>query len=165
MTDDGGWELLPQIMTVISSLLAAGSGLLEFGSGVGTARLVKHYRVWSVEDDPEWVGRFGSTYIHAPIVGGWYDLEVLGRELPPVGDYGLVLVDGPALHRGERWRIADHLELLDERALFLVDDVNFAGGRRTADALAESLGRACRMYGPYAHSSRHWQIARRFAVI
>lgn len=47
----------------------------------------------SVEHNPAYVNKYRSRYIHAPIVNGWYNVEVLKMELPY--SYDLLLVDGP----------------------------------------------------------------------
>lgn len=74
--------------------LPAGSHILELGSGdASTNHLSKHYRMTSVEDKQEFLNRYQSRYIYAPLVNGWYDLAILQTQLPR--DYDLLLVDGP----------------------------------------------------------------------
>ena len=69
---------------------------LEFGSGAGsTQNLSKHYKMYSIEHNDQYVGAFNSTYIHAPIKNKWYDVDVLKSSLPEEHEYNAVLIDGP----------------------------------------------------------------------
>ena len=69
-------ELIDQMLKLASS-----GTLLELGSGRATAIFAKHYKVYSVEENPEWLNKYNSTYIHAPIKKGWYDIDILKKEL------------------------------------------------------------------------------------
>ena len=72
------------------------STILELGSGTGTIELVKHYTVYSIEHQKQWVGEASrSNYIYAPLktyggVFNWYDNHYLNN-LPK--DYDLLLID------------------------------------------------------------------------
>ena len=71
--------------------LPEGSTILEFGSGTGTIELTKRYTVYSVEQSKEFVGVAPlSTYIHAPLKDGWYDIskywDRLNLEVPMIFD-------------------------------------------------------------------------------
>ena len=41
----------------------------------------KYYSVFSIEHDQSWIGKYNTHYIYAPIKNGWYDIEILKREL------------------------------------------------------------------------------------
>lgn len=90
----GSWAISESLYNYILALLSEGSSLLELGSGWGTGELAKKYTMHSIENDPAWVGKYNSHYIHAPIVNSWYDVAVLEKELPQI-KYDLILVDGP----------------------------------------------------------------------
>ena len=52
----------------------AGSKVLEFGSGDGTAEMAKHFIMTSIEQDLKWVDKYDSRYIYAPLYDkNWYD--------------------------------------------------------------------------------------------
>jgi predicted O-methyltransferase YrrM len=119
--------------------LQAGSTILELGSGAGTKVLSRTWKMWSVEHDPKWLNRCRSTtYIHAPIVDGWYDLEILAAQLPK--KYDLLLIDGPPGR--QRPGVIGHLEaLFNLQVPVVVDDVHRKGDMRIAKAIAEITGR------------------------
>lgn len=82
--------------------LARGSILLELGSGRSTIELCKHYEVISIEHDVNWINRYPSRYIFAPLKkvdrSEWYDIDILKAELPV--RYDMILIDGPPSHNG-----------------------------------------------------------------
>jgi len=92
----GGWAITQQCFDWILDNVPSGSKVLEFGSGMGTGELVKHFDMTSIEQDSFWMNGFsGSRYIHAPIVDDWYSWEALENgDLE--NDYVLIIVDGPS---------------------------------------------------------------------
>ena len=67
MNKFGGWAIQESCFNLIKEILPEGKTILEFGSGHGTDALSKHYKMISVENQPEWVGKFDSHYIEVPI--------------------------------------------------------------------------------------------------
>jgi len=147
----GGWALDIAAIDWIREHLAPGSTILEFGSGAGTDALSEHYRMFSVENDPAWVGKYNSTYIHAPIVGGrgrirrgvgrrwgWYDTDILCREMP--SDYDMILVDGPPGYIG-RGGFLTNIHLFRRDVPILLDDTNRSEEMTLRDGVAAALGR------------------------
>lgn len=101
--------------------------VVELGSGHGTARLVESMpdglNVVTVEHDSRFVGLVeGARYIHAPLIGAWYDAKVLEEQLPERETIKALLVDGPP-KRG-RSHVLKHLDLFPKDVPVLVDDVN-----------------------------------------
>ena len=83
-----------EMYTWLEQNLPEGSTILEFGSGTGTIELTKRYTVYSVEQAKEFIGVAPlSNYIHAPLVDGWYDKDIVFKSLPK--KYDLLLIDGP----------------------------------------------------------------------
>jgi hypothetical protein len=117
----GDWAISKEMFDWILNNVPEGSVILELGSGEGTKELVKRYTVYSVEHDENWVGlEPKSNYIFAELVNGWYDNEVLKREIPK--KYDLIIIDGPP---GElRENITEHLSLFDGNTIIIVDDTN-----------------------------------------
>ena len=121
-----GWtvnkmEMTASIKTIeyIVSNFEKGSTILEFGSGQGTEILSKHFKMISIEEDEDWVGKYNSEYLHAPIKDDWYDVDLVNEFLKDK-TYDLVFVDGPA--GGKRSKM---YELLKEEKLQINKDVWF----------------------------------------
>lgn len=120
-----GWMVSPMEMTaniktieyIISNF--RGSTILEFGSGQGTELLSKHFKMISIEENEDWVGKYDSEYLHAPIKDDWYDIDLVNEFLKDK-TYDLVFVDGPA--GGKRSKM---YELLKEEKLQINKDVWF----------------------------------------
>ena len=141
--------------------------ILELGSGEGTGRLLERFNVISIEHDEKFLGWYDSTYIHAPIEPfrkqcayfptdqGWYNRDVLKRELPK-HRYDLILVDGPpnAIGRGGfyKWRM-----LFDLEVPIVVDDIHRERERKMIGLLSRELRRPYLVYA--------WSKRRHFGVI
>lgn len=117
----GGWAIDKELFDYIRTILPEGKTILELGSGWGSGELSKYYTVYSIEHDPAWVGRYNTHYIYAPIKHGWYDIEVLKKELPQ--HYDLIIVDGPPGTIG-RWHFSTYLTLFKATVPIIFDDVN-----------------------------------------
>jgi len=125
--------------------LPPGSTILEFGSGSGsTKNFSRFYKMYSVEDKIEFVGLYDSTYIHAPIRDGWYDLDILRRELPC--HYDLILVDGPT-GEGNRWGFYHQLALFNTRVPIVFDDTLRKAEMDMMLVTARDLGKTPRLFG------------------
>lgn len=133
----GGWAISKQLFDWLLAKLPSSSTILELGSGAGTKELAKHFRVYSVEHDVRFLDRYDSTYIHAPIVEGWYDPAILAERLP--ASYDLLLVDGPPQQIG-RGGILKHLTLFDLTKPIVIDDVHRKAERRILDKIAKQVG-------------------------
>jgi hypothetical protein len=99
-----------------------GSNILELGSGPGTIKLSKYFTMYSIEHDRDWVGRDPKgTYIHAPIVNGWYNRQIVKNNLPL--KYNMLLIDGPTGTIG-RHKVLDNLDLFNLDVPIVFDDTN-----------------------------------------
>jgi len=67
MKFDPEWAIAESTFNYIKSILPEGKTILEIGSGWGTGFLANHYKMYSIEANKDWVGKFKSTYIYAPI--------------------------------------------------------------------------------------------------
>ena len=122
MSNLGGWSICQGVFSWIRSNIPEGSTILEFGSGRGTIELTKYYNVYSVEQDSQWLGLAEKAeYIHAPIKDGWYDADILFKNLPE--EYDFILVDGPK-GSGNRSGLAKHWDKLNTDVPILMDDTN-----------------------------------------
>ena len=91
----GGSGIERYTFEVICSLVAPGSHILELGSGkISTAAFSTQLKVTSIDDNENYIGLFPDVnYIHAPLVDGWYDVQILKQKIP--GDYDIIFVDAP----------------------------------------------------------------------
>jgi len=132
----GGWSMCESAFNLILSTLKDGSTLLELGSGNVTFELCKHYTVYSVEHNSKFIGKCPhSTYIHAPLVDEWYDVEILKKCLPV--DYEFICVDGPPTY-ARRLNMLKHLDLF-KRVPMLVDDCKVKHDPNLAKSLADKF--------------------------
>jgi len=115
------WMISKELYDYIKDNLKEGSTILELGSGKGTKFLCEHYKVYSVEHQEQWLGKSKSIYIHAPLINGWYDVNILEENLPE--DYDLLLIDGP-IGSLARTRFTDNSNLFDMSKIVIFDDIN-----------------------------------------
>ncbi len=137
------WSISKELYEFIISILPEGSTILELGSGWGTGELAKRYRMFSVENDKKWLNKYKTTYIYAPIVNGWYDTNVLRRELP--AKYDLILIDGPLAVIG-RGKFFDNLSLFNTNVPMIFDDVNRAPELELMNKVAAYLGKSTHIF-------------------
>jgi hypothetical protein len=129
--DFGGWSISKTLFDFINELLEPGSRIIETGSGWGTGELAKNFEMYSIEHDPHFINIHNSNYINAPIVEysddsfpndtGWYDFDILKKELPK--NYDLILVDGPLGTFG-RSGFYRHFDLFRSDVPIILDDVD-----------------------------------------
>jgi hypothetical protein len=129
----GGWSIQPEVHRFITTNLPKGSTILELGSGYGTEVLSKDYTMISIEHDKRFVGRYNSTYIHAPMLNGWYDKSVLEEKLEPLrGKYQMILIDGPIGNESNgRIGFYENINLFDDDLLMVFTDTDRPGERTT----------------------------------
>ena len=129
----GDWAIDQALLDHIHSILPQGKTVLEFGSGEGTAELLKRYKVYSVEHNKEWLDKYPTNYIYAPLKEHkamrnysepyiWYDADVLRRTLPKL-KYDLILIDGPIQSRTGFVKYMNWIPL-NTNVPMVFDDVN-----------------------------------------
>ena len=134
-----GFAISDEMFDWITNNLEKGKIILEFGSGNGTKELTKHWEVHSVEQDLKWVGvAKDSTYIHSPIKGGWYDADIVFKNIPK--HYDLLIIDGPG---GSDLRpgIDIHFDRLKTNIPIILDDTHRIKDKNHAIQLAETLNK------------------------
>ena len=122
----------------IKEILPAESTILELGSGNGTIALSDYYKMYSVENQPEWYDKFPlcTTYINCrtkkydskfikPDIKGtqtaWYHPEDIFNNIPK--SYDMILVDGPGGSYG-RGGFFKYLDKFNTDVPILFDDIN-----------------------------------------
>lgn len=119
----GSWSIDKAVYDWMVNHLPEGKTILELGSGNSTQVLVSKWKVVSVEENIDWVNKYHTNYIHAPIKNNYYDIDILKEKLPV--KYDLMLVDGPAY--GNRNNMLNHLDIFNIESsgcsIFVFDDV------------------------------------------
>ncbi len=126
----------------IRKILPEGSTILELGSGYGTGELAKHYTMYSVEHNEEWLDKYDTTYLHVPLAEHkrlknhettlWYDSKILKEKLKGV-EYDLLLIDGPPQTRSGFYK---YKKLFDSDAIWVFDDIHRSVDRRVLNSVA-----------------------------
>jgi hypothetical protein len=159
--DFGGWAIQESCFNFIKQILPEGSTILELGSGIGTYHLSKHFKMYSIENYTDWLDKYESTYIYAPIKyynqswpapdvpgehgslqSGWYDPDLVKKGLPT--EYDLILVDGPNGSFG-RGGFLKHIDLFNHNVPIVFDDINREPEYTLMVKVSEYLGK------PYNH--------------
>mgnify|MGYP000188442185 CR=1 FL=1 len=149
LSEEDAWMMPREAFEWIEEHIPIGSKVLEFGSGKGTERLSHNYTLFSIEHNPEWIGRYNSNYIYAPIKLaptdsseqgiGWYDIEIIKQNLPDE-DFALIIIDGPPASIG-RSRILNHLWILGKSDYILIDDLH----RKEEYSLSQRIAKECNL--------------------
>jgi len=144
----GGSGIEKKLYDWIKENIPFGETIIEFGAGdVSTRALAEHWELYSVEDNPQWINRWNSNYIYAPIVNGWYDINIVKANLPL--SYALVIVDGPS-GAGNRGGILDHLSMFRGDVPIVVDDTWREQERFLAAVMATKMKKFVEDYGQYS---------------
>ncbi len=115
------WMLPNEAINWIYDNIPSDSSILELGSGFGTEILSKKYKMTSIEQDEDWLYKFKTNYIYAPIENGFYKVDNLSN-LPKY--YDLLIIDGPTKISGGRMGIIEHLDFFFLDCPIIIDDTN-----------------------------------------
>lgn len=140
----GAWSISKGLHNYIREVLPEGRTMVELGSGWGSEQLSKHYTVWSIEHNSEWVGKYDTHYIYAPIVNNWYDSKIIKEQLPK--DYDLLLIDGPAQKPNRRDLFFDNIDLFKTDIPIIVDDVQWKEEYKLMVKIADHLQRKFKVF-------------------
>jgi len=149
----GGYSMSETCFNYIKEILPEGKTILELGSGWGTGELAKHYKMFSIESSLEWIDKYNSTYIYAPIKYyndfdfkapeipknvGWFDPEIVKKNLPK--GYDLIFVDGPWGPHG-RGGFYKYLDWFNTDVPIILDDVNRIAEKALIKKVSEKLNK------------------------
>lgn len=118
----GGWALGAKAFDyLVDNFGGDNMTILELGSGSGTLELSKFFTMYSIENDVNWIKHPPSTttYIHAPLVNGWFDVNLVKQGIADK-TYDILLIDGPP--QDNRQNISKHLDMFDSSAIWVFDD-------------------------------------------
>lgn len=149
----GGWAMAQTTYDFIRNLLPDGKTILEIGSGFGTGEMAKHYKMYSIEADSQWIGRYNSTYIYAPIKmydteyiapdiqgsTGWHNTVPLKEMLPHI-NYDLLFIDGPEGKYG-RGGFLKHIDMFNVNVPIIFDDINRPSELELMERVSTKLNR------------------------
>jgi len=152
-----GFNCCNEIIEWIRENVPKGSTILELGSGRGSTQSLCHeYKMYSIEHDKKWLNRFDSSYIYAPIKDGFYDREVLKKELPT--EYELILVDGPPRKidgkKIGRKGFGENLDLFNTDCIIIFDDSDRGREKNLIASVCEQLGRSVTQYKGHDHRGK-----------
>jgi hypothetical protein len=150
-SDFGGSGIVQECFEWIRANVPDNSLVLEIGSGpVSTKYLSKYYRVISVEHDLNYIGRFPVEYVHAPLIGAWYDPEPIRHKLTNLREkYALLLVDGP-VGSENRAGFIDHIDMFDLSCPVIVDDIERPVEKLIVAHVEKRTGRVAKWFGQFA---------------
>lgn len=148
----GGFQVDLSLLLFLRDNVEPGARVLEIGSGAAsTPYLSYHYDLYSVENDPAYLGLYNSTYIYAPLdkKTGWYKTSALVGDVLPTG-YAAILIDGP-VERENRMGFRENLYLFECNCLLVFDDVHRRPDYDAMVAVSEAVGREFEIHGPAEH--------------
>lgn len=140
-------RLQKSVIDAILEIVPIGGTILEFGSGYSTRCFARAGRkVFSIESDSRWaIEHENVTTILIPIVGRWYDIEMVRQSIAGL-NYDLILIDGPKGYgRTDRLRVLSVADLLHDVPI-VVDDIHRPKEKQIADSIKgnkRTIGRAC----------------------
>lgn len=139
----GGASVSRMLFDYIRSILPEGATMLELGSGWTSGEFARYYNLFSIEHNPEWVGKYDSNYIYAPIKKNWFDVDILKAKLPE--HYDLILVDGPPGNIG-RYGFFLNIKLFNTNVPLIFDDVNRPAEYKLLIDVAKYLNRPYQIF-------------------
>lgn len=132
------WSINRDLAEFLFASLPQGSTILELGSGKGTEILSSMYNMYSIEENANFIGKYKSIYFYAPIKDGWYDTDVIRKEIADL-EYDAILIDGPAY--GERSGFYDWLHLFKTDRMMIFDDIDRPADLQVLKDVAKEVNR------------------------
>lgn len=160
----GGWAISEDLFNLIRDILPEGKTILELGSGEGTAELVKHYKVYSVEHSKQWLGKYKTNYLYVPLEKfrkqcnvfpedtSWYNREILQSKLSGI-TYDLILIDGPPRNAGGRGGFYKWMHFFNLDVPIVFDDYNRPWDQKMVYRVSARLKRPYTVY--FAWERKH----------
>jgi hypothetical protein len=134
------WSINRDLVEFLLTFLPQDSTILELGSGKGTEILSSIYKMYSIEENINFVDIYDSHYIFAPIKDGWYDVDILRKEISDI-KYDAILIDGPA--HGERLGFYDWIHLFKTDCVMIFDDIDRPDDLKTMELVSQRVNREC----------------------
>lgn len=127
----------------LNQLIPSGAKILELGSSAKTNTLAKKYTMFSIEHNPNLIGKYNTTYIHATLKKyenySWYDTELIQEELP--AEYDLILINGPLKNISNNGFLFN-INLFNTNVPIVIDNVHFKSRLTLLKNISNTLGRS-----------------------
>lgn len=136
----GGFSIDKEVLDLIKTILPNGGTILELGSGWASGELSKHYTVYSIEHNQEWIDKYDTNYIYAPIKNNWYDVEIVKKALATI-EYDIIIVDGPPGPTVGRNGFLVNIHLFNTNVPIILDDTERPAEYKLTVALAKKFDR------------------------
>lgn len=123
--DFDSWNLSPELLEHVVTVLPPGAHILELGSGKSTRELAKFFRITAVEDNPEYAKAPNVVFV-ARGESGFYDAKLFA-DIVSSAAYDMVVVDGPSTfphYRNCRLEFANFIKLLKGNPYLVIDDIH-----------------------------------------
>lgn len=132
-----GWSISPEVLDFLLKNLDKEDIILEFGSGLGSKEISKHFDLWSVEHNMKYLYKNTIKNIYAPIKKRkiinpttknlsaeykWYDESIVLNIMNKI-EYNCLLVDGPPGIIG-REGFYHNMDSFNTNCMIIIDDVN-----------------------------------------
>jgi len=135
-----GYALPFEMYVWIRENIEEGSTILELGSGSGsTGNLSQFYKMYSVENNKEYIGKYNSTYIYAPLRNKWFDIQAIKNGIEDI-KYDALIIDGPS-GSSSRTMFLQHMTLFDISVPLIFDDTHRQPEKNMALQVANQLKR------------------------
>lgn len=95
--EDDGWRICPDVPELLLSIIPRDAKVVELGGGMGSPYLhhlfnqaitIEHAQAWA-----DYLRELGLSFMHLPLVGGWYQESQELNEALKAAD--CIIVDGP----------------------------------------------------------------------
>lgn len=151
-TNLNGFAISEEMFEWLQKNLPKGKTILEFGSGKGTIELTKHWKVYSIEENADWLDvAKDSTYIYAPIkhyasffdgcsqikkAWTWFDVAPIKKAMPK--SYDIILIDAPT-GRG-RLGVLEFWDMFNWDVPIILDDTHREWENKLANLILKKRG-------------------------
>lgn len=115
----GGSGIERCLYDYVVDMFPKGTKMLEIGGGdVSTKVFSDYFTLTTIEQSTNWIGKYKSNYIYAPLLGDWYNPKYL---INITKDYKIVFVDGPS--GDKRHELLNNLEIFNVDAVWIFHDI------------------------------------------
>ena len=164
------WSITKECFAKIIEILPFGSTIMEIGSGHSTRLLSKFYNMISLESSEQWMNKYDSHYIYAPIVEmesvkfgktKWIDRNVIEEQIKDL-NYDLLLVDAG----GDRVGIYDNMDMFKTNIPIIFDDTMNESYVRCATLIAHKYNKTIEtVLCAVNPKAVHWFKGKKYSII
>lgn len=120
------------------------STMIEFGSGLVSTKVFSDYfNLFSIDDNVKYINKFNCNYILASIKDGWYDADIVFKNIPKV--YDVVFIDGPS-GTNNRNGILEHVDKFSVDATYIFHDTYRHAEKELCKKFADKIGKKIKFF-------------------